>query len=557
MDIASQEDIKLIPLGGQEQVGLTMMVVQYKDDIVVLDLGLEFPEDGMYGVDYIVPNTAYLEERKENIKGVIISHGNLDHFGGTPYMIEKLGFPTIYTGELTKRLIEKNLEEFGLLDRVNFKVIDAYSENFQLGPFEIELFHVNHNIPDSMGVAFHTPSGTIVHSGDFKFDNTPIYEPPADYGKIAGLGNRGVLMACCDSTNALVPGYSMSEAMVSSQLDTLIGSSTGRVIVSTFSTLIYRIQKIIELAEKFHRKVAFLGRSMEKSFEICRELGYITGPDTLFISASEVDQFPDHNVLIISTGAQATQYSALTLASRREHRILKIREGDTVILSSSVVPGNEKAVENLLQGLVSQGAKTYQHEIMGVHTGGHAQQEELKLMLNLLRPRYFMPVMGMQHMLATHGALAQDVGVPRENIILASNGDVISVNENRGKVTSSVQADPIYITRGQSLNVSKGLIRERGNMIKDGVIVVSLMIDEFSGEILSDIKVESLGVMDWDDFEFIEGDIVEAVRSVEELPDVDTPSIDLYRKRVVKAVRSYFSKEYNVRPMIRAIVHSM
>ncbi len=484
--------LKLIPFGGQEEVGLTMMAIQYGNDILVLDLGLEFPEAEMHGVEYIVPNTNYLQENKDKIRGVIISHVNYDHFGGTPYLIEGLGFPTIYTGELTKRFVERYVAEFGLADKVTIEAVTPTTE-LRLGCFEVDFFHVNHNVPDAMGVAIHTPVGLMVHTGDFKFDNTPIYEAPTDYGKIAALGNQGVLIACTDSTNAMVPGYSVSEASVAVEMEHLIRAATGRVIVSTFSTLIHRIQMVIELAQQFERKVVILGRSMVASVEICRELGYVRGPDSLFISLSEAEKLPDNEVLIISTGAQATQYSALELASRQEHRQLKIREGDTVILSSSVVPGNEKAVEHLLQGLVRQGAKTFQHAIMGIHSGGHAKQEEIKLMLNLLRPKFFLPVMGMRHMLATSAKLAQDVGIPASNIVIPLNGDVVTVNSTSAKITDHLNAELVFIYGKGVCNVSKTIIQDREQLASDGVVIVLILFDKATGELIAEPQTKIRG----------------------------------------------------------------
>lgn len=489
----TSKGLKLIPMGGQEEVGLTMMAIQYGNDIIVLDLGFEFPEADMHGVEYIVPNTNYLQENKDKIRGVIISHVNYDHFGGTPYLIEGLGFPTIYTGELTKRFIERYIAEFGLADRVTIKAVTDNTTGLRLGCFQVDFFHVNHNVPDAMGVAIHTPVGLIVHTGDFKFDNTPIYEAPIDYGKIAAFGNQGVLIACTDSTNAMVPGYSVSEASVAIQMEHLIRAAKGRVIVSTFSTLIYRIQMVVELAQQFGRKVVILGRSMVSSFEICRELGYIRGPDSLFISLSEAEKLPDNEVLIIGTGAQATQYSALELASRQEHRQLKIREGDTVILSSSVVPGNEKAVEHLLQGLVKQGAKTFQHAIMGIHSGGHAKQEEIKLMLNLLRPKFFLPVMGMRHMLATASQLAQDVGIPASNIVIPLNGDIVTVNSTSAKITDHLNAEPVFIYGKGVGNVSKAVIRDREQLANDGVVIVLLLLDKATGDLIDEPQIKIKG----------------------------------------------------------------
>jgi ribonuclease J len=545
----NDKTLKVIPIGGQEQVGLTMLAIQYADDILILDLGFEFPEENMHGVDYVIPNTEYLRANKEKIRGVIISHVNFDHFGGTPYLIEGLGYPTIYTGEITKRFIEHYVEEFGLLDKIKIQAITSTTTGLALGCFSVDFFHVNHNVPDAMGVAIHTPVGLVVHTGDFKFDNTPVYEQPTDYGRIAAFGNQGVLLACTDSTNALVPGYSVSEASVAVQLEHLIRAAKGRVLVSTFSTLIYRIQLIIELAQQFSRKVVILGKSMVSSIEICRELGYIRGPDNLFIALSEADKLPDDQVLIISTGAQATQYSALELAARNEHKQLKIREGDTVILSSSVVPGNEKAVERLLQGLVRQGAKTFQHAIMGIHSGGHAKQEEIKLMLNLLRPKFFMPVMGMQHMLATAAGLAQDVGIPASNIIMTQNGDVVSLTPDSAQVTDHIHSSPIYVY-GKGSNVSKTTLREREQLANDGLVIVLVLCDKETGEMVADPQINTRGVAFGEDSQAFLAELRRQVKTgFTTDPDMLLDSEEA-RNKVRADVQSMFVKSNRQRPMV-------
>ncbi len=542
--------LKLIPLGGQEEVGLTMMAIQYGNDIIVLDLGFEFPEADMHGVEYIVPNTNYLQENKDKIRGVIISHVNYDHFGGTPYLIEGLGFPTIYTGELTKRFIERYIAEFGLADKVTIKAVTSTTTGLRLGRFEVDFFHVNHNVPDAMGIAIHTPAGIMVHTGDFKIDNTPLYEAPIDYGRIAAIGNQGVLIACTDSTNAMVPGYSVSEASVAVQMEHLIRTATGRIIVSTFSTLIYRIQMVVELAQQFGRKVVIMGRSMVASFEICRELGYISGPESLFISLTDAEKLPDNEVLIIGTGAQATQYSALELASRQEHRQLKIREGDTVILSSSVVPGNEKAVEHLLQGLVKQGAKTFQHAIMGIHSGGHAKQEEIKLMLNLLRPKFFMPVMGMRHMLATASQLAQDVGIPASNILLPLNGDVVTINSTSASITDHFNAEPVYIYGKGIRNVSKTVLQDREQLADDGVVIVLLLLSKATGELITEPQIKIRGSIYIQESQEVINGLKKQIKISTSTEKGLLSNLEEVEDKIKSAAGAYFRKITKKRPLI-------
>jgi ribonuclease J len=544
------DDLRLIPLGGQEEVGLNMMVVEFGDDIVVIDLGLEFPGEDLYGIDYIIPNVSYLQENRHKIRGVLITHGNLDHIGGTPYIVEDLGLPTIYTRRLTKRLIERQLEEFDLLGETKIEVVTPRTSKLRLGCFEVEFFHVNHNIPDSMGIALQTPVGLMVHTGDFKFDYTPLHEPPADFAAIAALGDRGVLIACSDSTNALMPGHTVSEAQIADALDRLISRAQGRVIVSTFSSLINRIQQVVDAAQRYSRKVVVNGRSMVTNMEISRELGYIRGPANLFITLAEADLLPDNQVLILSTGAQATKYSALVRMSRGEHRDIAIREGDAVILSSSVVPGNERAVQRLIDGLVSQGAHAYYQEFMDLHTTGHAQQEDLKLMLSLLRPKFFMPVEGYQHMLVAHAQLAREVGIPESNIIVARNGDVVAINQERAEIVGYVPAKHVLVDGLGIGDVGKVVLRDREQLASDGMVIIVVVTDDQTGELVTEPEVISRGFVYLREAQDLIKGIREQVKqdckarwgSVSDLEDL--------KVKLTRSVRHYLYQETKRRPMV-------
>lgn len=546
------DDLRLIPLGGQEEVGLNMMVVEYGDDLVVIDLGLDFPGEELYGIDYIIPNISYLRENRHKIRGVLITHGHMDHIGAMPYIIEDLGLPTIYTGQLTKRLVERRLEEFGLLGKTTIEVVTPQASKLHLGCFEVEFFHVNHSIPDSMGIALRTPVGLLVHTGDFKFDNTPLHEPPADFAKIATLGNSGVLIACSDSTNAPVPGHTVSEAQIADTLDHLISRAQGRVIVSTFSSLINRIQQVVDAAQCYNRKIVVNGRSMISNMEICRELGYIHGPDDLFITLAEANRLPDDQVLILSTGAQATKYSALARMSRGEHRDIVIRDGDTVLLSSSVVPGNERAVEKLLDGLVRQGARAYYRGFMDIHTTGHAQQEDLKLMLNLLQPRFLMPVAGRRYMLAAHAQLAQEVGILPSNIVVAQNGDVVAVNQERAEVVDHVSAKHVLVDGLGIGDVGKVVLRDREQLASDGMVIVVAVVDDQTGELVSEPEVLSRGFVYLREAQDLIDGIKEQVTltlrsrwdSVSDLEDL--------KAKLIRAVRHYLYQETKRRPMVLA-----
>jgi ribonuclease J len=544
------DDLKLIPLGGQEEVGLNMMIVQYGDDIIIVDLGLEFPGEELYGIDYIIPNVSYLQENRHKIRGVLITHGNLDHIGGTPYIIEDLGLPTIYTRQLTKRLIERQLEDFNLLVKTKIEVVTPQVSKLRLGCFEVEFFHVNHNIPDSMGIALQTPVGLMVHTGDFKFDLTPLHEPPADFAALAALGDRGVLIACSDSTNALEPGHTVSEAKIAEKLDQLIGRAQGRVIISTFSSLINRIQQVIDVAQRYGRKIVVNGRSMITNVEIARDLGYIRGPTNLFITLAEADRLPDNQVLILSTGAQATRYSALARMSRREHRDIAIRDGDTVILSSSIVPGNERAVQKLIDGLVRQGAQAYYQEFMDLHTTGHAQQEDLKLMLSLIRPKFFMPVEGYQHMLVAHAQLAREVGIPASNIIVARNGDVVAINQERAQIAGHVPVQHVLVDGLGIGDVGKVVLRDREQLASDGIVIIVVVVDDQTGELIAEPEVISRGFVYLREAQGLIEGIREQVKRACKLHLGSVSGLEDLKVKLTRSVRYYLYQETKRRPMV-------
>jgi len=477
------KSLRIIPLGGLEEVGRNMMLFEYGADIIIVDMGLQFPEEDMPGIDYIIPNIAYLKDKISKIRGVIITHGHYDHIGAIPHLMPRLGNPPIYTRALTRGMILKRQEDFKDTPKLNIKTIKC-EDTIQLGVFRIEFFHVNHNIPDSMGLAIHTPVGLVIHTGDFKFDHNPIGEAPTDSAKIARLGERGVLVLLSDSTSVEEKGHSISEESIKDSLEEIFLKSSGRIIAATFASLISRVQQIIALAEKFDRKVVVDGYSMKANVEIARNLGYLkVGKDTL-IKPQEAKNWPDNKIVILCTGAQGEGRAVLMRLANKEHRFLKIQQADTVLFSSSVVPGNERTVQGLRDTLSRLGAKVIHYEMMDVHAGGHARAEDAKMMLGLAKPKFFLPIEGSHYMLKEHAEIAKGLGVPPQNIIIADNGQVIEATPNQVKATEKLVPTNYIMVDGLGVgDVGEVVLRDRQMMSRDGMFVVIVIIDSKTGKV--------------------------------------------------------------------------
>jgi ribonuclease J len=488
----AKHNLRVIPLGGLEEIGRNMTLFEYGKDIILVDMGLQFPEEDMPGIDYIIPNVDYLRGKEKNIRGVIITHGHYDHIGAIPHLIPKLGNPIIYATELTRGIIMKRQDDYKApIDIKTVKKIDRLS----LGAFNVEFFHVNHTIPDAVGLAITTPVGMVVYTGDFKFDHSPVGDAPADIAKIARIGGEGVLALMSDSTDSQTPGYSISESTIRKNLDEIFKDTEGRIIAATFSALISRIQQLMEISEKYGRKVAIDGYSMRTNVEIARTLGYLDVKKNTIIPINEVNDHPDNKVTIICTGAQGEDKAVLMRIVNGEHRFVKVHKNDTIIFSSSVVPGNERTVQGLKDGLYRKGAKVLHSEMLDVHAGGHARQEDLKMMINLIRPKYLIPIHGHYYMRKVHGELAEQVGMSAESVLLGDNGQVAEFDyRGNGKLTEEKVPSNYVMVDGLGVgDIGQVVLRDRQVLARDGMFTIVTIIDSKNKRVIGEPQVTSRG----------------------------------------------------------------
>ena len=485
--------LRIIPLGGLEEVGRNMTLFEYGNDIIIVDLGLQFPEEDMPGIDYIIPNIKYFKGKERNIKGVFITHGHMDHIGAIPHLMPRLGNPPMFTAALTAGIIKKKQEDYPNASPLNMRVVN-FESKVTLGNFRVEFFHVNHNIPDVLGMAIYTPEGLIIHTGDFKFDHSPTTDKPADIGRIAQLGSQNVLLLMSDSTGAEHPGHSISENEIQKTIDGIISKAKGRIIVATFSSLISRIQQIITISEKYGRKVAIDGYSMRTNIEIANKLGYLKFRRGTIIRPEQMKNYPDDKVSLMCTGAQGEGKAVLMRIVNKEHRHVQIKKADTVIFSSSVVPGNERTVQNLKDQLYRQGADVVHYKMMDVHVGGHAQIEDLKMMINLIKPKFFMPIHGNYYMLRLHANLAESIGIPPSNTVVAGNGNVIELTKNSAVITKEKIPSNYVMVDGLGVgDVGNIVLRDRQQMSEDGMFTIIIVADSKTGRIVGSPDIISRG----------------------------------------------------------------
>ena len=478
-----QARLRIIPLGGLQEIGKNCTVVEYGSDIVIVDCGLAFPEEDMPGVDIVLPDMTYLEENRDRVRGLVLTHGHEDHMGAIPYLLHKMSVP-VFATRLALGLVEHKLAESGLKLPNGSRVVRA-RDIIRFGALEVEYYRVNHSIPDACGVIIRTPVGTVVHTGDFKLDHTPVDGSVADFHKLAQVGNEGVLLLLADSTNAERPGFTGSESSVGPALEAVIRRAPGRVFVATFASNVHRVQQVIDAAVRDGRKVAVAGRSMENVARAAIELGYLTVPEGTLIELDDIGRFPANRLCILTTGSQGEPLSALSRMATGEHRKVEIVPGDTVVFSANPIPGNEKAVTRTIDSLYKLGADVVHSARQGVHVSGHASQEELKLLQSLVRPKFFVPVHGEYRMLVSHARLAQSLGVPKENTFIAENGMVLEFTADSGQIAGRVTAGMVLVDGLGVGDVGNIVLRDRKVLAEDGVIVVVMAFSRESKRVIS------------------------------------------------------------------------
>ncbi len=543
--------LQIIPLGGLEQIGMNITAFRYEDSIIVVDCGLSFPEEDMLGIDLVIPDITYLKENADKVKGFVITHGHEDHIGAIPYVMRELNVP-IYATRLTMGLIEHKLEEHGLLKQVRRKVI-KFSQSVNLGQFRVEFIRTNHSIVDAAALAIYSPAGIVVHTGDFKVDYTPVYGDPIDLQRFGEIGKKGVLALLCDSTNAERPGFTASERTVGKTFDTLFEEhKDNRIIIATFASNVDRVQQIINTAYKFGRKVVVEGRSMVNIIDIAQKLDIIQVPENTLIEIDKLKNYPDNQQVIITTGSQGESMAALSRLANGQHKKVSIKPGDTVILSSNPIPGNEKAVTNIINELLMRGANVI---FQDVHVSGHACQEDIKLIYTLVKPKYAVPVHGEYKHLVAQQRIAIDLGIPKQNTFILHSGEVLELDENGAKVNGNVPVGAILVDGIGVGDVGNVVLRDRQHLAEDGIVIAVFGVDRRNCQLVSGPSIVSRG------FVYVK----ESDELIEEATDIVLDEVTEalaegksewgHLKNVVKdALGEYIWKKTKRRPMILPII---
>ena len=549
----TKENIRLIPLGGLGEVGKNMMVVEYGDDIIIIDAGVMFPDEEMFGVDLVIPDTSYLNDKKDRIRGILITHGHEDHIGSLSYVLPMLDFPPVYATRLTQGLINVKLKERRLLDKASVTAVTP-ADRVKLGECEAEFFRVNHSIPDAVGVVIHTPVGSVVHTGDYKFDYTPTSGRPADLGSIGRIGNEGVLLMMGDSTRVESAGFTPSESVINDSFDKLFANAPGRILIATFASLLSRVQLVIDTAVRYERQVALVGRSMVNNVQMAIELGYLNVPKATLIRAEDINKFPPERVVLICTGSQGEPTSALTRIANQDHRLVRIQPGDTVILSATPVPGNEKMVNRTINNLFKQGAEVFYQGIATVHVSGHAAQEELKLMLAMVHPQFFMPIHGEYRQLVLHAKLANSMGIPADHIIVAEDGDIVEVTPEAVKVVNHTPCGNVFVDGLGVGDVGQVVMRDRQVLAQDGILLAVLTVDKETGQPLAGPDIISRGFVYMRDAE----ELLESAREriLESFIGLNGHSSDwsFVKDKIKHTLSEFLYEKTHRRPMILPVV---
>ncbi len=548
-----KEKLKIIPLGGLQEIGKNITVFEYGDDIVIVDCGLAFPEDDMLGIDLVIPDFTYLEKNQDKIRGLVITHGHEDHIGAIPYLLQKINVP-IYATKLTAGLISHKLEEHKLLKSTKLKIVNQ-GQTITLGKIRVEFIRSCHSIPDAVALAIHTPAGTVVHTGDFKIDYTPIDDERMDFGRLAELGNKGVLALMSDSTNSERKGYTMSESTVGEVFDKLFFNCTKRIVVATFASNVHRVQQIVNSAVANNRKIAVCGRSMINMISTAMELGYINVPENVFIDIDMIKNYTDEQLVIITTGSQGETMSALTRMAAGEHKKVTITSNDLVIISANPIPGNEKYVAKVIDDLMKIGAEVVYSSLEAIHVSGHACQEEQKLMLSLVRPKYFIPVHGEYRQLIAHSETAKKVGIKPENIFLTTNGRILELNEDEAALTGTVPFGKVMVDGLGVGDVGNIVLRDRQHLSQDGLIIVVMSMDSATGEIVAGPDVISRGFVYVRESENLMEDVKKMLREeVRKLEEHGVRDWSTIKSRLKDSLRDYIFAKTKRNPMILPII---
>ncbi|TFG50004.1 MAG: ribonuclease J [Anaerolineales bacterium] len=542
----SKNKLRIIPLGGLGEVGKNMMVYEYGKNILIVDAGLMFPDNDMLGIDYIIPDFEYIKENKDLVRGMVITHGHMDHVGAIGHVLEELNVP-IYATPLTKGLIEVNLSEKGLLDKTSIQEVHA-GEKVTIGPFEVEFFHVCHSIPDSVGLGITCPDGLIVHTGDYKFDPTPVDGWPTDFAKLAEFSGRGVLALLADSTNSDKPGWTPSEMIINDSFDKVFRSAPGRIIVASFASLVSRMQQVIDAADRYGRKIAFVGYSMKQNSQMAKKLGYLEIPPNLEVGIDEALNMKPKNVVLMATGSQGEPYSIMGRLARGTNKQFELIQDDTIVLSSHAIPGNEEAVYKTINWLFRRGANVvYEPLAGGVHVSGHASQDEMKLMLNMVNPKYLIPVHGELRHLKQHAVLAEEGGFNSKNVLVIENGQVIEFENGELQIKDRIPGNYVFVDGSRVGEIGPSVMREREQLAQDGVVLISLVLDR-NGKLHEEPEIISRGFVYKHDVD----DIIEQTRQkVTEI--VNKTQGDLHNE-LVQSIRSFLFSKTKKRPVVLAAI---
>ncbi|WP_426349252.1 ribonuclease J [Alloiococcus sp. CFN-8] len=545
--------VKVIPLGGINEIGKNLTAFEYKEEIIVIDCGLAFPDEDMYGIDIVIPDISYLIKNKEKVKGIFLTHGHEDHIGALPYFLKQLNVP-VYGTKLTLGLVGNKLKEHGLLSSVELKIV-APRDIVKLQYMSVEFIKTNHSIADSVAIAIHTPLGVIIHTGDFKVDYTPIDGEIIDLARFAELGRKGVLLLLADSTNVERPGYTMSESTVGVTFENIFSQTTGRILVATFASNIHRLQQIITAAHKYGRKVAVSGRSMENNVNVALELGYLELEKDTLISVDAINKYPPEKSVIITTGSQGETMSALSRISNNDHKKISISPGDLVIISASPIPGNEKLISKVINQLFKKGAEVVYEALADVHVSGHACQEELKLMHALVKPKYFIPVHGEYRHLKQHTELAIKMGLKPENVLIPENGDVIEVGRDMLRKNGTVVSGNVFVDGYGVGDVGNVVLRDRKHLSQDGILTVVVTIEKESSSVIAGPDIISRGFVYVRESEDLMDNAKEIVKqTLKECEDKGIRDWSTLKSKIKEALRIFLYEKTKRKPMILPII---